>query len=212
VIKVDSCHPESALLQRAAKVIAKGGIVAYPTETVYGLGADAFNEVAVNRIYKAKGRAAKKPFSLIVDRIEAVARLAHKVTPVAQVLMEAFWPGPLTIVFQASRDIALAALCGGDTVALRVPDNPICLELLRQSSVPITSTSANRSGEVNPTTAQQVLATLGEQLDIIIDGGPSKSDIPSTVLDITVTPPVVRRVGAIDTAKIRQVIGEIVIA
>lgn len=171
--------------QRGAKLIAAGALVAFPTETVYGLGADATNEEAVGAIFKAKGRPTFNPLIVHVASLSAAKKLAD-FSPQAERLAEAFWPGPLTLVLPARADSPVSdlATAGLDTVAIRVPAHPIAHEFLDESGRPIAAPSANRSGHVSPTTAQHVADDLGSDVALIIDGGPSEVGLESTIVAV----------------------------
>ncbi|MDZ7337703.1 MAG: L-threonylcarbamoyladenylate synthase [candidate division KSB1 bacterium] len=202
LIMVNPDTPDMALLAQAAEVIRQGGVIAYPTDTVYGLGADPHNDAAVSRIFAIKGRQASKALSLIVADADQLQGLGAKPSEAALKLMEAFWPGPLTLVLPLAKGVRMPALRGQAKVAVRIPASRLCRELATLCG-PITATSANRSGEREPTTAAEVEAALGRQLDLIIDGGRSPSAIPSTIVDVSIHPPVVLRAGAIPEPHIR---------
>ncbi len=207
----------------AAEVIRHGGLVAFPTETVYGLGANAFDAAAVAKIFAVKdrvlsdplivhvdldGAATSAPFTLagLVER-QVLGALSARQEALARTLVRSFWPGPLTLVLPRGPRIPLIVTAGQDTVAVRMPDHPIALELIRRSGVPIAAPSANRFGHVSPTTAQHVLEDLGGRIDVVLDGGPTPIGIESTVLDLSVHPPRVLRPGGLVRAAIEAVIG-----
>ena len=194
-------------IEKAAEVIRSGGLVAFPTETVYGLGANALDSNAVGRIFAAKGRPARNPIIVHIGSPAGLGEVADSSQSVAKALAAEFWPGPLTLVLPKSSRIPSIVTAGGPTVGVRMPDHPIALALIRASGVPIAAPSANRSESVSPTCAQHVLDSLGEAVDLILDGGPCKFGIESTVLDVTSDPPVVLRPGAITAAQIAQVLG-----
>src|SRR5262245_47822783 len=192
----------------AAARLRGGALVAFPTETVYGLGADATNGRAVAAIFEAKGRPRFNPLIVHVVNLEAAERLGHLGVSGRQ-LATAFWPGPLSLVTakrQPSR-IADLATAGLDTVALRVPAHPIAQALLREAAVPVAAPSANRSGHVSPTTAAHVEADLGARVGVILDGGPALLGIESTVVDVTDDEPVVLRLGAVPREEIARTLG-----
>ncbi len=205
VLKINPAYPELDRIQLAVDIIKKGGVIAYPTETVYGLGANIYNMTAVNRIYTLKGREQQKALIVIVDSIERLKDLVTHVSEPAFLLINHFWPGPLTMVFSARESVPKFITGGGKTIAIRIPNNPICLELIKASEVPLTSTSANLAGGKNPTTAREVAETFGTPLDLIIDGGPSPSNISSTVLDVTQKEVHLVRQGAITIEMIKKV-------
>lgn len=199
----------SRLIESAAAVLRAGGLVAFPTETVYGLGADATNAAAVAKIFAAKGRPGTNP--LIVHVAEpAIARRYAAVWPeAAQALADRFWPGPLTLVLPKSPSIVEAVTAGLGTVGLRVPDHPVALELLRAFDGPVAAPSANKSNRISPTTAQHVSEELGEAVDVILDGGPCRVGIESTVLDLSRDVPVLLRPGGVLRQQIEAIVGPI---
>jgi L-threonylcarbamoyladenylate synthase len=176
--------PTPEVISRAADIIKNGGLVAFPTETVYGLGTNALDESAVRKIYEAKGRPSDNPLILHVSDMREASRYAS-INDVAETLMEHFWPGPLTIVLYALDNVPLSARGGLDTVALRAPLNFIALDLIRKCGVPIAAPSANRSGRPSPTSAGAVWDDLGNNVDMIIDGGSTAIGVESTVIDAT---------------------------
>ncbi len=195
-------------IAQAAALLRAGGLVAFPTETVYGLGADATNGLAVAAVFAAKGRPTFNPLIIHVAQVEAVSALAH-VTPLAQRLSAAFWPGALTLVLtrRSNRIVAELATAGLDTIAVRVPAHPIAQALLRAANLPIAAPSANRSGHVSPTTAQHVEADLGDRVAMILDGGATPVGLESTVVDVTGETPVVLRLGGIAREDIERALG-----
>lgn len=208
-IRINPIQPEKEKIALAARIISAGGVVAYPTETVYGLGCDAFNRTAVERIFALKGREPGKSVILIVRSVTQLRPLVATIPPAAQTLMSHFWPGPLTLVFSAHPALQSLWPGGGNTVAIRIPASAICLELLAQCQVPLVSTSANRSGAPPATAAEQVQAAFPENLDLIIDGGPSLSQMPSTVIDCSANDLCLIRAGAIEVEAIKAVMGAI---
>jgi L-threonylcarbamoyladenylate synthase len=206
--------PASAqAIARAAEILRHGGLVAFPTETVYGLGADATSDRAVARIFAAKARPTFNP--LIVHLADADAAAAHAmVDPAARRLADRFWPGPLTLVLpkRADSPISALAVCGLATVALRVPGHRIARDLLAACGRPVAAPSANRSGQLSPTTAAHVADDLGGEVDLILDGGPTPVGIESTILDLTVSPPALLRPGAVTRAEIEAEIGSLAAA
>ncbi len=198
--------PTSQNINQATDIIKNGGLIAYPTETVYGLGADPHNDEAVQRIFTAKGRAEDKGFILLIRGVDDLSTLVRVVSPTAQILIEAFWPGPLTLVFRANTDLSPILLGGRDTIALRHSSSPIATQLLTALGGPVTSTSANRSTEPPARSACEVENTLGEHLDLILDGGPSDSTLPSTLVDVSTDRAILLREGAVSAQKLRAYI------
>ena len=207
ILKVDADRPEEEAIARAASIIREGGLVAFPTETVYGLGADCMNERAVERIFEAKGRPAANPLIVHVDDREKLARVADEVSGKAERLMEKFWPGPLTLVFRLRAGVPPSVSAGLSTVAVRMPASRIALELIRLARTPIAAPSANASGRPSPTRSSHVLADLGDRIDMILDGGATEIGIESTVLDVTTDTPIILRPGWVTARKLEEIIG-----
>jgi L-threonylcarbamoyladenylate synthase len=196
-------------LTQAVSILKRGGIVAFPTETVYGLGADATNADAVRRVFDVKGRPSTNPVIVHVADAQVARRYAAAWPLSARQLAEKFWPGPLTLVVPKSDTIVGGVTAGRDTVGLRAPDHPLALELLRQFDGPLIGPSANRSSHISPTTAQHVRNELGDAVDLVLDGGPCKVGIESTVLDLVSARPRILRPGAISREQIETVIGAV---
>ena len=197
IIVVDPGSPDPAGIARAAAVLRRGGLVAFPTETVYGLGADALNRDAIRRVFDAKGRPATDPLIVHVGGLDAVEALTVRVPPAAATLAARFWPGPLTLVLPRSDVVPDEVTAGLATVAIRVPRHPIALALIAAAGVPVAAPSANLFSRPSPTTAAHVLEDLGGRIDIVIDGGPTTVGVESTVLDLSREVPTILRPGAI---------------
>src|SRR5690606_12814968 len=194
-------------LAEAEACLAQGGLVAIPTETVYGLAADASNELAVRRIFAAKQRPATHPLIVHLAGVEQLPRWAREIPPVARQLAEVFWPGPLTLVLPRT-GLATDAITGGqDTVALRVPDHPLTLSLLKAFDGGLVAPSANRFGRVSPTTAAHVAEELVDAVEFILDGGPCRVGLESTILDLTGATPEVLRPGGTSLTALAEVLG-----
>ncbi len=185
-------------IEEAISVLGRKGVIAFPTDTLYGLGADAFCTEALERVFEIKGRPGAMALPILVEAIQDLERLVIDVPDTAWALADRFWPGPLTLVLKKSSEVPDIATGGRDSVAVRMPDHPVPRALVRGLGRPITGTSANPSGGPNPTTAQDVKMLLGDRVDYIIDGGPAMIGTPSTVLDLTRASPVLLRPGAID--------------
>ena len=196
----------------AATTIRRGGLVAFPTETVYGLGADATNATAVARIFTAKGRPSYNPLIVHAADVTGASRCVTSWPDSAQTLVARFWPGPLTLVLPKHPAIPDIVSAGLPTVGVRVPDHPVALALLRAAGVPIAAPSANRSMEVSPTQGDHVAASLGNAPDLILDAGPVSVGIESTVLDLTTKVPTILRPGMISADDLREVIGRVEVA
>ncbi len=206
LIRMNPVRPEHHLIEQVAEVLNKGGVIGYPTETIYGIGCSAFDAQAVDRIYRLKNRDRKKAMILVAGDIIQVSELVKSIPETAEKLIENFWPGPLTIIFEASSRLKEFAFGKSKTVAVRIPACTICLELIRETGFPLVSTSANVSGQPAGTTAQQVADAFGDQLDIIVDGGRTPESVPSTLVDITRTPARIVRQGAISNLEINTVL------
>lgn len=198
-----------AILDQAAGIIKKGGTVAFPTETVYGLGADGLNPEAVRKIFQAKERPAGNPLSLLVHSREDVLKVAQKIPDSAFRLMDTFWPGPLTIILEKKEIVPEITSGNLPSIGVRMPDHKIPLELVKRAGVPLAAPSANLSGKPSSSLASHVIADLTGRIDIIIDGGETPIGLESTVIDMTVEPPVVLRPGAIGTEELEKTLGKI---
>lgn len=209
MLKVDPKAPNPESIRIAADIIRSGGLVAFPTETVYGLGADALNPEAVLKVFKAKNRPLDNPPIVHVADIAGVYRLAEDVPVKAVKLMERFWPGPLTLIFKRSKIVPSITVSGLGTIAIRMPKHEVALALIRASGCPIAAPSANIAGRPSPTTAEHVLEDLGGRIDAIIDAGPTQVGVESTVLDLTVEPPQILRPGGIPYEDLKEFIGDV---
>lgn len=194
---------------KAASVLCAGGLVGFPTETVYGLGADATNADAVAKVFAAKGRPATNPLIVHVADLETAKRYAAAWTDAMQTMGAVWWPGPLTLVVPKTGEIVDAVSAGRPTVALRVPDHPLALELLRAFGGPVAAPSANRSSHVSPTTAQHVREEFGDEVEVVLDGGPCGVGIESTVLDLSGERPVILRPGGVPRRKVEAILGPV---
>ena len=195
-------------VEQAAAALRRGGLVAFPTETVYGLGADAENSEAVARLFAAKGRPANHPVIVHIGRAELLERWAADIPPSAWRLAQRFWPGPLTLILKRAACVPDAVTGGQDTVGLRMPDHPVALALLAAFGGGIAAPSANRFGRLSPTTAAHVRAELGASVNYVLDGGPCRVGIESTILDLSGGYPRLLRPGTITAAEIEAVLGE----
>jgi L-threonylcarbamoyladenylate synthase len=209
VIAVDLSRPDPDSIRDAAKVLRDGGLVAFPTETVYGLGADALNQAAVAAIFAAKGRPSTDPVIVHLASAQQLDQVARSVPDVARALAAAFWPGPLTLILPKAPAIPDAVTAGLPTVAVRVPSHPIAQALLREAGIPVAAPSANRFSRPSPTRPEHVLADLGDTIDVLIDGGPTTIGIESTILDLTVSPALVRRPGGITLDALRSIVPDL---
>jgi len=206
IVRVDARAPEGGPIREAAGILRQGGLVAFPTETVYGLGADARNARAVERVFTAKGRPADDPLIVHVLDIEGAEAVAAELPAAARVLAEAFWPGPLTLVVPRAPSLPEAVTAGLGTVAVRAPRHAVARALIAAFGAAVAAPSANPFGRTSPTTALHVAADLGDAVDLILDGGPCSVGIESTVVDCTCTPPAVLRPGGVSLEALREVL------
>lgn len=207
IIKIDPNNIDKELIAQAAEVIKGGGLVVFPTETVYGLGADTFNCGAVANIYRAKNRPADNPLISHISAMEQIYDLAAEVPENAVKVMEHFWGGPLTLILKRRPDVPAAVSAGLNTVSIRFPSHSIAYELIRQSGTPIAAPSANLSGSPSPTTAKHAIDDMMGRVDMIIDGGDSFIGVESTVVDMTGEMPVILRPGAVTAEDIAAITG-----
>lgn len=205
VLAVRPDAPDPRAIARAAEVLRRGGLVAIPTETVYGLGANALDPEAAGRIFAAKERPADNPLIVHVDGVSMARSLAAEWPATADVLTARFWPGPLTLIVPKAPHVPDAVTAGLAAVALRMPAHPVALALIRESGLPVAAPSANRSGRPSPTDAAHVLADLDGRLDLILDGGPAAVGIESTVLSLLTDPPLVLRPGGISLQELQAI-------
>ncbi|WP_333648368.1 L-threonylcarbamoyladenylate synthase [Lacrimispora sp.] len=201
-------HPEEELLKKPAEILKNGGLVAFPTETVYGLGANALNEEAAKKIYEAKGRPSDNPLIAHIADFDDLIPLVSQVPESGKKLMEAFWPGPLTLIFPKSRLVPYGTTGGLDTVAVRMPADPIANALIRLAGVPVAAPSANTSGRPSPTTADHVWQDMNGKIDMILDGGAVGIGVESTIIDVSGEEPVILRPGAVTQEMASSVLGQ----
>ncbi|MCC7365663.1 MAG: threonylcarbamoyl-AMP synthase [Dehalococcoidia bacterium] len=206
VLAIDSAAPDPGVIARAAAVVRRGGLVAFPTETVYGLGANALDADAVGRIFAAKERAADDPLIVHLADAGQLATVAREVPPLAVALAAAFWPGPLTLVLPKRAEVPAAVTAGLDSVAVRVPRHPVAHALIATAGVPVAAPSANRFTRTSATTAAHVLEDLGGRIDMVLDGGPAEAGIESTVVAVYADGVSVLRPGAVPTEAIAEVV------
>ncbi|MEK6563683.1 MAG: L-threonylcarbamoyladenylate synthase [Candidatus Omnitrophota bacterium] len=209
VLKINSAQIDKDLIQEAAEVIKKGGLVAFPTETVYGLGADAFNPDAVSKIFAAKERPFNDPLIVHVGDKQDLLKLSVEVYKITLDLVDAFWPGPLTLVLRKSAIVSSIVTSGLESIAVRMPDNPIALSLIKAAMTPIAAPSANLFGRPSPVTAEHVLEDLEGKINLILDGGKTQVGVESTILDLTQTPFRILRPGGVNLESLRTIITDI---
>jgi L-threonylcarbamoyladenylate synthase len=208
IISINAKKPEPEKIKKAAKIIKRGGIVAFPTETVYGLGADVLDKKAIDKIFKAKGRPSDNPLIVHIANKEDAEQLVKDVPLNAKKLMDEFWPGPLTLVLKKKPIVPDNVTCGLDTVAIRMPNHAVALDLIKQSGCPIAAPSANISGRPSPTSASHVMQDLKGKIPLVISSGKTDIGLESTVIDMTKKIPVILRPGKITLEEIKKVIGK----
>ncbi len=209
IFRVNPEHPETEAIRAGVDALRKGGLVAFPTETVYGLGANAFDTDAVSRIFSAKERPASDPVIVHLHDLAQINAVAINVPELAFELANRFWPGPLTFVLERNPRIPANISAGMNTVALRMPNHPIPLALLREADLPVAAPSANRFARPSSTTAQHVIDDLNGRVDVILDGGSSIIGLESTILNLTKTPPVILRPGGVTLEMLREIIPDV---
>lgn len=209
LVPIDPITPDAAIIGDAARLLRAGGLVAFPTETVYGLGANALDPVAVDRIYAAKGRPAYNPLIVHIATRERALDVVSEWTPLAEELARVFWPGPLTMVLPKKDTVPNSVTAGLSSVAVRVPAHAVARALLAACGVPVAAPSANRSMMLSPTTGAHVAKSLGDGVDLILDAGPTSVGIESTVIDLTTPTPTLLRPGMIPVSALEAVAGAI---
>lgn len=200
---------EEKALQEAGQIIKAGGLVAFPTETVYGLGGDGLNKESSRKIYAAKGRPSDNPLIIHIANMEALPYIVEEITPEACKIAEAFWPGPLTMILKKSENVPVETTGGLQTVAVRMPSNPVACKLIEYGGGYIAAPSANLSGRPSPTVAKYVVEDMDGRIDMIIDGGEVGIGLESTIIDLTVTPPQILRPGYITQEMLNEVLGQV---
>lgn len=207
--KIDRNQVDVEIIKEAGEILKSGGLVAFPTETVYGLGANALDEEAAKKTYAAKGRPSDNPLIVHIADVQALDDIAVNIPAVTDKLAFHFWPGPLTMIFEKSEAVPYGTTGGLETVAVRMPSDLIARDLILAAGGYVSAPSANTSGRPSPTTAQHVAEDLNEKIDLILDGGSVEIGLESTILDMTVTPPMILRPGAITADMLADVIGEV---
>lgn len=200
--KIDPDHPDLSLISEAARIIKTGGIIIFPTRTLYGIGVDALNTDAVDRVFAVKHRSAAKPVSVLVGSKSAVSALAEEIPSSAEKLMEKFWPGRITIVFKARAQVPLNLTAGTGKIGIRVPEHPVAVKLFQFLDVPVTGTSANLSGNQGAYRVTDLPSDMICQMDLILDAGPLRGGIGSTVVDVTTSPPTILREGVVSQQEV----------
>ena len=196
-LAITSGHPSPQAITTAVSILRQGGLVAFPTDTLYALGADASNTLAVRRVFAAKGRRLANPIPLLVGDLAMAIRITGDLPHSVARLVERFWPGPLTLLVAAPPGVSPLLTAGTGLIGIRIPDAPVALDLIRRLGRPVTGTSANRSAGREPRDADEVYRQLGHRVDLILDGGPVPIGSPSTVVDVTVSPPRIVREGVL---------------
>lgn len=208
VIKIDREHIDMSAVEKAGEILRNGGLVAFPTETVYGLGADGLDEEASAKIYTAKGRPSDNPLIIHIADVEALPKIVKEVPEAAKKLAAKYWPGPLTMIFWKSECVPYGTTGGLDTVAVRMPSDEIARELIRKGGGYIAAPSANTSGRPSPTQAQHVYEDMNGKIPLILDGGPVEIGLESSIVDLTTDMPTILRPGYVSLDMVREVLGE----
>ena len=208
IVKIDAANIDEKVIEKAAKIIKNGGLVAFPTETVYGLGANALDSDASKKIYEAKGRPSDNPLIAHIASLDSLDEIVEDVSDVAKKLIDKFWPGPMTLIFNKKPNVPDSTTGGLNTLAVRFPSNKIAMELIRSSEVPIAAPSANTSGKPSPTKGEHVIEDLDGKVDMILDGGEVGLGLESTIIDVTDKPTILRP-GFITQEMLEEVIEEV---
>lgn len=209
VVRIDEQHMDDTLIREAGEIIKAGGLVAFPTETVYGLGGDALNPASSKKIYEAKGRPSDNPLIVHIASMDALSAIVRKVPETAKKLAGAFWPGPLTMIMEKSETVPKETTGGLDTVAVRMPSHPAAMAFIRAAGGYVAAPSANRSGRPSPTVAGYVVEDMDGRIEMILDGGDVELGLESTIIDLTVEPPVILRPGFVTKEDLAEVLGQI---
>ena len=211
ISKIDNRQLNNDVIKKAGNILREGGLVAFPTETVYGLGADALNENAAKKIYAAKGRPSDNPLIVHITNIDALEKIVSHIPALARIVAEKYWPGPLTMIFNKSGIVPYGTTGGLDTVAVRMPSHEIACAVIEAGGGYIAAPSANTSGRPSPTRAEHVEADLKGKIDMIVDGGLVEIGVESTILDMSVTPPMLLRPGAVTKEMLEELLGEVAV-
>lgn len=209
--KLDKNRIDNAIMQDAGNILKEGGLVAFPTETVYGLGANALNKDAARKTYEAKGRPSDNPLIVHIARMEDLEPIAKEIPEMARKIAAEYWPGPLTMIFEKTELVPYETTGGLDTVAVRMPSEEIALELIVAGGGYVSAPSANTSGRPSPTTAEHVAEDMTGKIEMILDGGAVEIGVESTILDMTVVPPMILRPGAITKEMLEHIVGEVAV-
>ncbi len=211
IVRLNARQPDEAMIQKAGRILKEGGLVAFPTETVYGLGGNALDETAAARIYEAKGRPSDNPLIVHIADMEALEAIVRNIPREARLLAARYWPGPLTMIFEKRACVPYGTTGGLETVAVRMPDHPLALALIRAAGGYIAAPSANTSGRPSPTTAEHVREDLFGRIDMILDGGPVGIGLESTIVDFTEAVPTILRPGYINRQMLEEVLREVTV-
>lgn len=211
IYKISPTVPDPKTIDIATEVLRRGGLIIYPTDTVYGIGSNAMHPEAVLKIFKAKRRPPTQSLPVAISSIEMAENIAY-VTIEARKLMEKFWPGPLTIVLKSKGILPKEVIAGGNSVGIRIPKHEVPLAIIRSLGFPLISSSANIHNMPSPITADEAVKQLGDEVDVVLDAGVTKLRASSTVIDLTTSPPVISRMGPISVDSIKAVIGEVLVS
>jgi L-threonylcarbamoyladenylate synthase len=209
IIRVKPTEPESSLINYVADRIRYGSVVGVPTDTFYGLAVDPYNLHAVESVYEIKERSRHKPLSLLIESVEQAEELAHEAPDEFHLLAEKFWPGPLTVIMRAAPRVPLKVTANSGNIAVRMPDSPVALALVRALRFPMTATAANLAGEAECTTAEAVVKQMGNRVQVVLDGGPTPRNVPTTIVNLTEEGRwSLQREGAIPASAIEDLLGD----
>ncbi len=204
-IEADPDKPQQHLLQEAVDIILGGGMIAFPTDTTYGLGVNPFDDKAVKRVFELKQRDSSKPLIILINDKQQLSQLVTDINPIVYKLIDRYWPGPLTLIFKTSAEIASFKIGESSKIGIRLPNSHIAQELIELAKIPITASSANPSGQPSSLSAEQVSDYFGKEVDLIVDGGPANDSRESTVLDVSTAPPRLIRAGAVSADEIMAI-------
>jgi L-threonylcarbamoyladenylate synthase len=206
ILKISPDNPDASLIAKAVAVLKMGGVIAFPTETFYGLGVDGQNQEAIKKIFQIKGRDFKQPISIIIGSAGDLQEIVSDPPGIAGKLMQTFWPGPLTLIFKASPSVSPLLTAGTGKIGVRISSHPIANALAEELGHPVTATSANLSGAPECSSADEVIHAIGDLVDLVIDGGPTPGISGSTILNVTTSPPLILREGVIPASSLQPLL------
>ncbi|MHA1303430.1 MAG: L-threonylcarbamoyladenylate synthase [Candidatus Heimdallarchaeaceae archaeon] len=208
ILKIDSREIEDRLIEQAVLYLKSGDVIAFPTDTVYGVGANVFDEQAVNKIFEIKQRPRDKPINVLISSMDQLEQLIEGINPLAERLFRLFWPGALTLILLKKDSVPEVVTAGKYTIGVRMPKNPVALKIIEELGSPLAATSANISGKKSPLNAKEVFEQLGGRIPLILDGGETQERVESTILDLSSKKPKILREGGIPSEKLKRVISD----